>query len=204
MLDVVITAQMEQTEDLWGANSWPSPGEWRYEDWLNLPDDGQRYEIIEGVLYVANTPTIDHQYAVMEISGEMRQFVKANKLGYVLTAPFALHLSETTRPVQPDVLFIKTENWPGPGAKHFSGAPDLVVEVLSPSTARTDHVIKFNAYEKAKVAEYWIVNTKSKSVQVYTLSGGGEYALLGEFTGDEIIESEVLKNINMVVSSLFE
>ena len=176
---------------------------WTYQDWLNLPDDGNRYEIIEGVLYVTNTPSIDHQYAVNELAFQFTDFVKEQDLGYVLTAPFGVHLSKDSRPVQPDVLFIKKDNWPGSGAKFFDGSPDLVVEVLSPSTTRTDRVIKFNAYEKAKISEYWVIDTKARSVELYTLSGGGEYALLGQFIQDEIIESKVLEGIEIVTSSLF-
>jgi Uma2 family endonuclease len=180
----------------------PPPGQWTYEDYLNLPDDGRRYEIIDGVLYVTNAPDIDHQFTVMEIAGEMRQFVRTNGLGYVLAAPFEVHLSERSRPVQPDILFIKGERWPVGGAKFFEGAPDLVVEVLSPSSVRTDQVIKFNAYEQAGIAEYWIANPKARTLQVHTLSGG-EYALVGEFAGDEVIRSVVLEGLAIVTSTLF-
>ncbi len=176
--------------------------EYTYQDYLDLPDDGQRYEIIEGVLYMSNAPNIDHQFAVSEIHGELRQFVKAHKLGYVLTAPFEVHLAEKTRPVQPDVLFIKTERWPGAGAKFFEGAPDLVVEVLSPSTAHVDKHIKFDAYEKAGIPEYWLVNPKTCSVEVWTLARG-EYAILGEFVGEELISSAILPGLAIKTHSLF-
>lgn len=102
-------------------------GEWTYEDYLNLPDDGRLYEIIEGVLYVSNAPNIDHQFTVVELVYQMKHFVTSNQLGYVLTAPFEVHLAENTRPVQPDVLFIKAEKWPAKGAKYFDGAPDLIL-----------------------------------------------------------------------------
>ncbi len=180
----------------------PAQGEWTYQDYLNLPDDGRRYEIIEGVLYVTNAPDIDHQFTVMEIAFRMKQFVTERGLGYVLTAPFEVHLSETSRPVQPDVLFIKSEVWPAAGAKFFEGVPALIVEVLSPSTSRVDQSIKFTAYERAGVPEYWIANPKTRSVQVFTLSSG-EYAHLGEFTDDEIIESAVLADLAITASALF-
>lgn len=180
----------------------PPSGQWTYEDYLTLPDDGRRYEIIDGVLYVTNAPDYDHQSAVAEILGELRQFVKANGLGRVLTAPFEIHLSERSRPVQPDVFFIRTDKLPPAGTKFFEGAPDLVVEVLSPSSVRTDQVIKFNAYEQAGVAEYWIANPKARTLQVHTLSGG-EYALVGEFAGDEVIRSVVLEGLAIVTSTLF-
>lgn len=184
------------------AQSQPNQGEWTYEDYLNLPDDGRRYEIIEGVLYVTNAPDYDHQFTVMEIAFQLKLFTTQNKLGIVLTAPFEVHLSERTRPVQPDVLFIQTEKQPAPGAKFFEGVPDLIVEVLSPSTARTDHSIKFSVYEQAGVPEYWIVNPKTRSVEVFTLSGG-EYALVNEFVGEEVIESRVLAGLAITTHTLF-
>jgi Uma2 family endonuclease len=95
---------------LTAQNGWPIQGQWRYEDYLRLPDDGKRYEIIEGVLYVANAPSFDHQFSVGELFAYLRQFVREHQLGLVLTAPFEVHLSETSKPVQPDVLFIRKEH----------------------------------------------------------------------------------------------
>jgi Uma2 family endonuclease len=95
---------------------------WTYEDYLNLPDDGRRYEIIEGELYVSNAPDIEHQFAVSEILFQFKLFVKQHpQTGHVLTAPFEIHLSSRTRPVQPDVLFIRQERWPKTAVKYFDG-----------------------------------------------------------------------------------
>jgi Uma2 family endonuclease len=176
---------------------------WTYEDYLNLPDDGRRYEIIEGVLYVSNAPDIEHQFAVSELLLQLGLFAKQQQLGYVLTAPFEVHLSQRTRPVQPDVLFIRKEQWPKTAVKYFEGAPALVVEVLSSSTRRVDQTIKFTAYEQAKVPEYWIVDPKTRFVQVFTLNENQEYDLLGEFLGEELIESKVLVGLRIVTESLF-
>lgn len=178
------------------------PGEWHYEDYLNLPDDGYRYEIIEGILYMTNAPDFDHQYTVMEIAFHLKSFVNQNQLGYVLTAPFEIHLAEKTRPVQPDVVFIGAERGLVRGAKYFEGPPDLVVEVLSPSTRRLDQFAKFGAYEKAKVPEYWIVDPKTWLVQLYTLEQQ-EYVLFGDFMDDEMIESKVLAGFKIIANSLF-
>jgi len=175
---------------------------WTYEDYLALPDDGNRYEIIEGVLYMVNAPGIKHQFIVSEINRQMANFVIEHNLGCVLTAPFEVHLAEDTRPVQPDIIFIKAGNWPGAEAKFYEGAPDLIVEVISPSSLRMDQHIKFNAYELAGVPEYWIASPKTRSVEVLTLSGG-EYALLGQFVEDEVIKSAVLTDLSIVTSSLF-
>lgn len=196
------TAEQAVHAVLAGENGWPAQGQWRYDDYLQLPDDGNRYEIIEGVLYVANAPSYDHQYTVGEIAFHLRLFVKQRRNGVVIEAPFEVHLSDTTRPVQPDVLFIRTENQPTLGAKFFAGAPDLIVEVISPSSIRTDRHIKFDTYERYGVAEYWLVDPKARAVEVHTLARG-EYALLGQYTGDEVITSQVLEGLEIVTSTLF-
>lgn len=143
---------------------------------------------------MANAPSYEHQLIVGEIFGELRQFVKSNNQGLVLTAPFEVHLSAASRPVQPDVLFIKAEKQPAINTQIFEGGPDLVVEVLSPSTAYIDRYVKFDAYEQVGMSEYWIVNPKTASLEVYTLSGG-EYALLGQFTADEPVWSALLPDL---------
>lgn len=180
----------------------PIQGQWTYQEYLNLPDDGQRYEIIEGVLYVANAPNSDHQFTVFEASRQIGNYVIEHSLGRVVPAPFEVHLSETSRPVQPDILFVCAERWPADRIPYFEGAPDLIIEVISPSSTRIDRVVKFTAYEQAGVAEYWIANPHTRAVEVYTLSAG-EYALLGEYTGDDVIGSAVLEGLEIVTSSLF-
>lgn len=178
---------------------WPAQGQWRYADYLRLPDDGRRYEIIEAVLYVANAPEYDHQFAVTKA---ITRLVSDRNLGVVLTAPFEVHLSESTRPVQPDVLFIRAAHQPRAGVKFFEGAPDLIIEVISPSSIRQDRQIKFDVYEKAGVTEYWLADPKTRSVEVYTLSNG-EYALHGQFIADELITSTVLSGLTIKTSTLF-
>ncbi len=179
------------------------PRKCTYADYLKLPDDGRRYEIIGGMLYMSNAPDIEHQFAVVKLISQLENFVTANSLGHVITAPFEIHLSETTRPVQPDVLFIRAERWPKMAVKYFEGPPDLVIEVLSPSTRRVDQMIKFTAYEQAKVPEYWIVDVRARLVQVYTLDENQEYALLGDFMGEELIESKVLADLKLMADSVF-
>ncbi len=182
----------------------PPQGQWTYDDYLRLPEDGTRYEIIEGILYMANAPAYDHQYAVNEIHRQLGNFVVERKLGVALTAPFEVHLSEKTRPVQPDVLFIANDRKPEANAQVFKGSPDLVVEVISPSSLRIDQHIKFGAYEQAKVREYWLVDPKTRSVEVYSLpKEGPEYVLLGQFSNNEKMKSAVLEGLEIEVSSLF-
>ena len=181
---------------------WPEQGQWTYDDFLRLPDDGIRYEVIDGVLYMTNAPDPEHQYTVIELISELRNFVKAKQLGVIYAAPIEVHLPGVARPVQPDVLFISAERRSIVKKKVIEGPPDLIVEVLSPATARNDRKVKFDAYERAGVREYWIANPKTRSVEVYTLARG-EYALHGEFGPGESITSVVLPGLSLQTDPLF-
>jgi Uma2 family endonuclease len=185
-----------------GQPGWPPQGQWTYADYLRLPDDGKRYEIIKGVLYVANAPSYEHQYAVGEIAFALRLFIKQHQSGVILEAPFEVHLAENTKPVQPDILFIPADQQPPAGTQVFVGVPALIVEVISPSSIRLDRTVKFDTYEQVGVAEYWLVDPKAHLVEVYTLARG-EYALFGQYTGDEVITSAVLPGLQIKASSLF-
>ncbi len=183
---------------------WPIQGEWIYEDYLRLSDDGKRYEIIEGVLYATNAPGYNHQFTVTKLDRLIGTYVDEQKSGVVLVAPFEIHLPGIAKPVQPDVCFIAAERQPRPGDKIFEGAPDIIIEVLSPSTARLDRVVKFDAYERAGVREYWLADPRSRFVEVYVLpTEGAEYTLLGQFGPGEQLRSEVLPELAVTVDTLF-
>ncbi len=186
------------------AHPWPKQGDWTYEDYLRLPDDGRRYEIIQGVLYVANAPSYDHQFSVLKIATKFEVWAETQKAGVVITAPFEVHLPGIAKPVQPDILFIAKKRIPTPGTQIFEGAPDLIVEVLSPGSLRLDQHVKFGAYEQAGVREYWIVDPKTRAITVYSLpENSPEYILLGQFTGNEAVQSRVLEGLSFVASAVF-
>jgi Uma2 family endonuclease len=181
----------------------PLQGQWTYEDYLQLPDDGKRYEIINGILYMANAPSYDHQFAVSELHWRLSVFANQRDLGVVLTSPFEIHLSASAKPVQPDVFFIAKSQALKRGDKIFKGVPDLIIEVLSPSSVRLDRFIKFAAYEQAKVPEYWIVDSAMGFVEVYTLMAEtAEYELHGQFRAGEELTSVRLPELRLAVSSL--
>jgi Uma2 family endonuclease len=200
----VLTFPARPIEALPTETAWPAQGQWTYEDYLRLPDDGKRYEIIEGVLYAANAPSFDHQYAVHQIAVALELWLRAHPGGVVLTAPFEVHLPGIARPVQPDVLFIAADRRPVAKAKSFVGAPDLVVEVISPGTMRLDRSIKLNAYERAGVREYWLVDPRMEFVEVYVRAENGEFDLLGQFRAEEVVQSNVLSGLELMAGSLFD
>src|SRR5206468_2237517 len=113
----------------------PKQGCWTYEDYAQLPDDGNRYEIIDGVLYLMPGPTKEHQETVLRFGTYLFLNVKLTGIGQVLIAPFDVDLPLHPDMVQPDVLVVLNANLGILTSAKADGAPDLVVEVASPSTA---------------------------------------------------------------------
>ncbi len=135
----------------------PGQGEWTYADYAAIPDDGRRYEVVNGVLYMAPRPVERHQAASMRIGSHFFTHIEAAGLGRVYAAPFDVELSPENV-VQPDVIVVLKDNLQVITAERIIGAPDLVVEIASPSTATHDRDRKRRAYEQAGVREYWIAD----------------------------------------------
>jgi len=185
------------------GQGWPAQGEWTYEDYLRLPDDGQRYEVIRGVLYVAPAPNYDHQLAHSQLFRALSNHIAENHLGVLLSTPFDVILPEgIATPVEPDLLFIKEENRPRRGDKNFQGVPDLLVEILSPSTRSYDRKTKLAAYRDAGVREFWLVDPQTLSVVIYGWKDGQFTELKRGGEGDEV-SSIVLPGFRVQVGQLF-
>lgn len=185
--------------------SWPAQGSWTYEDYLRLPEDGRRYEVIRGFLYVTPSPSFDHQYVVSKMNRWLGSFVDDNRLGVVLVAPFDIRLpGGVGNPVQPDVVFIRRDRQPRSGDSRFDGVPDLVVEVLSPGNWRFDRTTKLTAYRDAGVPEVWLVNPITRTVEVFGLSSKHPEYLLRERRGvGETVGSAILVDLRIEVAELF-
>lgn len=184
------------------ARDWPPPqGEWTYEDYLRLPDDGWRYEVIKGVLHMAPPPQEPHQRASSELHFAMTGFVKSRGLGRVYAAPFEVRLPDTS-PVQPDLVFVAAERIDEIiTSKRIEGVPDLIVEILSPSNWLFDRRDKYEYYETSGVREYWIVDPKACIVEVFVLREG-QYALLGKWSVGQEARSEVLSGFTVTVEDV--
>ncbi len=143
-----------------------------YEDYLYLPEDGKRHEIIEGEHYVSPAPGYRHQNAIVALIRILSTFLQGRDLGRVLVAPFDVVLSDFDV-VQPDVLFVSRDRLSILNEKNLRGAPDLVVEVLSDSTRRIDEIVKRRLYERQGVREYWVVDPVLETVKVYRRAEGG-------------------------------
>ena len=184
---------------------WPAQGEWTYKDYLRLPDDGRRYEVLRGDLYVTPAPAYDHQFSVSRLTYHLTHFSLERDLGIVLGTPFDIRLPRGIgAPVQPDLIFFRKGNEPQTGDKNFQGVPDLVIEVLSPGTRRVDERTKMSIYREAGIPEYWLVDPQARSIVIYRLSedrqGYFEWQRGGE--GDTV-GSVVLSGLRLAVSDVF-
>ena len=134
---------------------------WTVEMVRALPDDGNRYELIDGELLVSPSPSFPHQSAVMELATRLRAFLAPRKLGVVRTAPLDVFLSPEEF-VEPDVLVLPAVRGRAPESVEEAGGLMLVVEVRSDSTAHADSVRKRIRYQRARIPEYWIVDVDAR------------------------------------------
>jgi Uma2 family endonuclease len=190
--------------DLPEDKAWPAQGEWTYQDYLRLPDDGNRYEVIRGALYVTPAPRIKHQFSVAECLFRLSGFVRERDLGTVLMAPLDVNLpAGIATPVQPDIVFFRKGNEPDWEHNSFDGVPDLVLEVLSPGTRSRDRGVKLRAYQDAGVPEYWMVDPDTRTVTVYGLKAGREYAELCRGGVGDRVRSAVIPGFELAVTRVF-
>jgi Uma2 family endonuclease len=152
-----------------------------YRDYWLAPNDGQRYEIIDGELYVSPSPFPIHQRVSRNLFRILDAHVTRRGLGEVFYAPIAVVLNKRST-VEPDLVFLASDHADFVQEKAIFGAPDLLVEVLSPSSGSQDRVIKKGLYERSGVAHYWIVDPRKQVLQAFRLDGGA-YVLETEVTG---------------------
>ena len=151
--------------------AWARPQvKFTYEDYCLLPEE-KRVELIGGDFYLVPSPSVFHQRVAANIEDILRRFVKERKLGEVFLAPLDVVLSPHDV-VQPDIMFISRDRLHLIGEENIKGPPDLVVEVLSPSTAERDRTLKKKLYAKSGVRELWLVDVAAQVVEVFDLEAG--------------------------------
>ena len=141
-----------------------------YQDYLQMPDDRNRREILSGDLYVTPAPTPLHQRAVVNLITLLQGYLARHKVGKLYASPVDVVLSQVDV-VQPDLVFVSNDRLHLVTETSIQGAPDLVVEILSPSTARLDRGRKMDAYAQFGVREYWIADTDARTLEIYRLEG---------------------------------
>jgi Uma2 family endonuclease len=174
-----------------------------YEDFLNFPDDGNRHEIIDGEHYVTPSPNTKHQAVSVSLAAIVWTYLKQHQIGSVFAAPFDVVFSELSV-VEPDLLYVSRERSGILTDKHVRGAPDLVVEILSPATRKTDEVTKRKLYERFDVREYWVVDPELDAVKVYRRDGGA-FVRAAELTAEagDILTTPLLPELSISLADLF-
>ena len=171
-----------------------------YADYLETSDD-ERYELLHGELVMAPAPREIHQYVLINLIIAIGAFVKKHKLGKVYSAPFDVVLSDTNV-VQPDLLFVSTARQHSITPENIQGAPDLVVEILSPSTAERDRSVKSDLYAEHGVHEYWIVDPYARTITVFLLNEGA-FEEVDTYSEGETLTSPILTGFSIALDEIF-
>lgn len=171
-----------------------------YEDYLKTPDD-ERYELLDGALIVPPAPNTAHQSVQAELGWRMAQFVREGRLGHLFFAPTDVVLSRTDV-VQPDLLFISSERVDIITPANIQGAPDLIVEIRSDSTAERDESFKRQLYADCGVKEYWLVDPEAATISVLLL-GENAYEKAATYTAGQTLTSPMLDGLFINLDDLF-
>ncbi|MFQ5455419.1 MAG: Uma2 family endonuclease [Nitrospirota bacterium] len=172
-----------------------------YEDYICIPDTGKRYQLIEGELYMVPAPIPYHQIVSIRIASNLSDYIETNDLGMLLYAPCDIVLSEEDV-VQPDIFFISRDRLNIITDKNINGAPDLVVEILSPSTSKIDRNLKKKLYLRHEVKEYWIVYPDEEIIEVLIIEGQ-EYKRSGLFMKEDALVSPLLQGLKIDLKDIF-
>lgn len=175
-----------------------------YDDYVLIPEDGLRHEILDGEHFVSPAPRPRHQDALGNLYFKLMSFLSEKRLGRAFFAPLDF-VFDKHNVAQPDLVFISNERSGLIGETYISGAPDLVVEILSPSTRRTDELIKRSIYERFGALEYWLVDPDRRTVQVFRRAGVGFGAseVLSAEAGEELT-TPLLPGLVIRVREIFE
>lgn len=174
---------------------------WTYQDYVKLDDDSVRYEIIEGELIMVPAPDLGHQDLSRDLEFFLWTHIKKYELGKIYDAPLDVVLDEENV-VQPDLVFVSASNQKILKSHGIEGSPDLVVEILSPSSLYRDRHQKKALYQKFKIPEYWIVDPANQSIEVFHLENE-EYRLYSFAAGKGKIKSAVIDRLELDLAELF-
>ena len=171
-----------------------------YEDYASLPE-GSPYQLIGGDLIMVPAPAPGHQRILRKIGFLLQQHAEKIDLGEIFYSPIDVYFSEVDT-FQPDIIFILKERASIIGETHIEGAPDLIIEILSPSTAYYDLGRKYKVYEQAGVKEYWLIHPDRKALEVY-LNTDEKFGLSQAAEESGIVRSELLEGFEADLADIF-
>jgi Uma2 family endonuclease len=176
-------------------------GKLDYDDYASMPDDGKRYEILDGELAVTASPVVRHQRVSRNLEFLLHAYVSAHGLGEVFDAPLTVILDAHTI-VEPDLVFVSSARAAIVKERFIDGAPDLLVEILSPSTAARDRGAKAKLYAQLGVDEYWIVDADARTLDVFERSETA-YRASGALREDDRFSPRLLPGLTIALSSVW-
>ena len=193
---------MARQDDMQPAR--PERVKFTYDDYVNLPDDGRRHELIDGEHFVTPSPNRRHQELSSRLEFALGSFLREHPLGVAYHAPLDVILSNVDV-VEPDILYVSNERAAILG-KWVHGAPDLVIEILSPSTRKVDEATKRHLYDRVDVKEYWIVDPELEIVKVYRRGDDGGFPRVAELAREsgDVLTTPLLPGFSLSLAELFE
>ena len=172
-----------------------------YEDYRTAPPD-KRYELLDGDLVMVPAPNLKHQTVQVRLGERLARFVRENSLGMLFFAPCDVVLSDTDV-VQPDLLFVSSDRAHLlSSGENVRGAPDLVIEILSPATAERDRGYKRALYAKHGVAEYWLVDPSAETVLIHRLDSRS-LVVARTFRREQTLRSPLLPGFALDLEDVF-
>ena len=172
------------------------------DDYEHFPDDGKRYEIVQGDLYVTPAPSIRHQTVLANLVFHLSSWAREAQHGIVLFAPTDVQLGEHDI-LQPDLVYVSSARREIIGERRVLGAPDLVVEILSETTAGRDKGAKRKTYERHGVQEYWIVDPDRSKVIVFAADNHGIFVQTRSCSWGDDLDSVLLPGLSIAVDDIF-
>ena len=172
-----------------------------YADYCLLPDDGKRYELIEGELFVSPSPSTRHQTVSRRLQFALMETLEKPGLAQIFNAPTDLLLKDTTV-VVPDLVIVGADRFPIITRRALEGPPDVVVEILSPSSLDRDGYIKRKLYESFAIPEYWLVDPEQGLITVYRLDEG-TYGIRARYDRASVLECPEFPALRVTLLDVF-
>jgi Uma2 family endonuclease len=171
------------------------------DDIWDTPEDGNRYEVIDGELYVTPPPLEPHQGAAGALYRHISPYVHERRLGKIYFAPLGVVLDDENG-VQPDLVYVSSERQGIIVERGIEGAPDLVVEILSRSTQARDRGVKMRRYAAAGIPHYWIVDVRARALETYRLRQQG-YESIGVYRTGSVFQPELFPGLEIPIDELW-
>jgi Uma2 family endonuclease len=195
----------DRTKGVGMESSEPRDDRLTYDDFVLFPDDGMRHEIIDGEHYVTPSPNLRHQELLGRLFVDIELFLRQHPgVGRVFLSPLDVVFTKWDV-VEPDLLFVTSNQNEILTAQNVQGSPALVIEILSSGTRRVDEKVKLRLFDRGGVLEYWLVDPDTESVVVFRRQPDGSFPKVGQLTGDghDVLTTPLIAGMAIPLAELF-